>query len=241
MREMILAMRAIWNTWQNGDKLDFRGEFYTHTLMTPFFTPDRARPRRVRRAEGLPRRRRRADDRGRRRGVRRLHLPRLHHREVPPRGHDPRARARPRQGRQDDGGLRDRRAVVRRHRQQRRGDRRPPPPAPASRSRSTASTPAYRGVLETPRLGRPAGRAEHALQAGRVGGDGHAHRRRDPQHVRRRRRARADRPGAAPPLRRRDPADQLLRALHERPRALGAGDRRPPRRLSSSPKRSITA
>ena len=39
MREMILAMRAIWNTWLTGEKLDFRGEFYTHTLMTPFFTP----------------------------------------------------------------------------------------------------------------------------------------------------------------------------------------------------------
>jgi len=39
MREMILAMRAIWDTWQNGTPLEFRGEFYTHTLMTPFFTP----------------------------------------------------------------------------------------------------------------------------------------------------------------------------------------------------------
>jgi probable F420-dependent oxidoreductase len=33
-------MRAIWNTWLTGEKLDFRGEFYTHTLMTPFFTPN---------------------------------------------------------------------------------------------------------------------------------------------------------------------------------------------------------
>jgi len=40
MREMVLAMRAIWDTWLTGAKLDFRGEFYTHTLMTPFFTPD---------------------------------------------------------------------------------------------------------------------------------------------------------------------------------------------------------
>ncbi len=39
MREMVLAVRAIWDTWLTGDKLDFRGEFYTHTLMTPFFTP----------------------------------------------------------------------------------------------------------------------------------------------------------------------------------------------------------
>jgi len=42
MREMILAIRAIWHTWQNGTPLNFRGDFYTHTLMTPFFTPDRA-------------------------------------------------------------------------------------------------------------------------------------------------------------------------------------------------------
>ena len=40
MREMILAIRAIWDTWQNGTPLEFRGEYYRHTLMTPFFTPD---------------------------------------------------------------------------------------------------------------------------------------------------------------------------------------------------------
>jgi probable F420-dependent oxidoreductase len=39
MRELILAMRAIWATWETGEKLEFRGEFYTHTLMTPFFDP----------------------------------------------------------------------------------------------------------------------------------------------------------------------------------------------------------
>ncbi|NDD96731.1 MAG: LLM class F420-dependent oxidoreductase [Actinobacteria bacterium] len=39
MREMVLAIHAIWDTWLTGAKLDFRGEFYTHTLMTPFFTP----------------------------------------------------------------------------------------------------------------------------------------------------------------------------------------------------------
>ena len=42
MREFVLAMRAIWDTWLTGAPLAFRGEFYTHTLMTPFFTPDRA-------------------------------------------------------------------------------------------------------------------------------------------------------------------------------------------------------
>jgi probable F420-dependent oxidoreductase len=39
MRELILALRAIWATWNEGVPLQFRGEFYTHTLMTPFFTP----------------------------------------------------------------------------------------------------------------------------------------------------------------------------------------------------------
>jgi probable F420-dependent oxidoreductase len=39
MRELILAIRAIWETWKTGEPLAFRGEFYTHTLMTPFFNP----------------------------------------------------------------------------------------------------------------------------------------------------------------------------------------------------------
>ena len=39
MREFILAMRAIWDCWQNDTPLAFAGEFYTHTLMTPFFNP----------------------------------------------------------------------------------------------------------------------------------------------------------------------------------------------------------
>jgi len=41
MREFILAMRAIWNCWETGEKLDFNGEFYRHDLMTPMFTPTR--------------------------------------------------------------------------------------------------------------------------------------------------------------------------------------------------------
>lgn len=39
MREMVLAIRAIWAAWNDGSKLDFQGDFYTHTLMTPFFDP----------------------------------------------------------------------------------------------------------------------------------------------------------------------------------------------------------
>jgi probable F420-dependent oxidoreductase len=39
MREYILAMHAIWDCWNEGTKLDFKGDFYEHTLMTPFFNP----------------------------------------------------------------------------------------------------------------------------------------------------------------------------------------------------------
>ena len=39
MREYVLAMRAIWECWNEGTTLNFRGEFYRHTLMTPFFDP----------------------------------------------------------------------------------------------------------------------------------------------------------------------------------------------------------
>lgn len=40
MREFILAIKAIWTSWQDGSGLSFEGDFYNHTLMTPFFTPD---------------------------------------------------------------------------------------------------------------------------------------------------------------------------------------------------------
>jgi len=39
MRELVQAIRAIWASWETGEKLDFRGEFYRHTLMTPMFNP----------------------------------------------------------------------------------------------------------------------------------------------------------------------------------------------------------
>jgi probable F420-dependent oxidoreductase len=41
MRELILATRAIWHAWETDEPLDFRGDFYQHTLMTPFFSPTR--------------------------------------------------------------------------------------------------------------------------------------------------------------------------------------------------------
>lgn len=40
MREFVLALQAIWSAWQDGTRLGFEGEFYTHTLMTPMFTPE---------------------------------------------------------------------------------------------------------------------------------------------------------------------------------------------------------
>jgi probable F420-dependent oxidoreductase len=39
MRAYILALRAIWDSFQSGGSLSFEGDFYSHTLMTPFFNP----------------------------------------------------------------------------------------------------------------------------------------------------------------------------------------------------------
>jgi len=39
LREVVLALRAIWDCWQNGTPLKFKGEFYNFDLMTPFFNP----------------------------------------------------------------------------------------------------------------------------------------------------------------------------------------------------------
>ena len=39
MREYVQALHAIWDAWNTGERLNFRGEFYSHTLMTPFFSP----------------------------------------------------------------------------------------------------------------------------------------------------------------------------------------------------------
>jgi probable F420-dependent oxidoreductase len=39
LREAVLALRAIWECWQNGTPLRFKGEFYNFDLMTPFFNP----------------------------------------------------------------------------------------------------------------------------------------------------------------------------------------------------------
>src|SRR5215831_6845106 len=39
MAEAVRAIRAIWDCWQNGTKLNFKGQFYTFDIMTPFFNP----------------------------------------------------------------------------------------------------------------------------------------------------------------------------------------------------------
>lgn len=39
MREYVLALRAIWDSWRTGERLAFEGRYYRHTLMTPYFTP----------------------------------------------------------------------------------------------------------------------------------------------------------------------------------------------------------
>lgn len=39
LRDAIRAIRAIWDCWQHGTPLDYRGEFYTFSLMTPAFSP----------------------------------------------------------------------------------------------------------------------------------------------------------------------------------------------------------
>ncbi|MEH3140482.1 MAG: TIGR03617 family F420-dependent LLM class oxidoreductase [Mycobacterium kyogaense] len=39
MRDLIGALRAIFDAWRTGERLAYRGEFYRHTLMTPTFSP----------------------------------------------------------------------------------------------------------------------------------------------------------------------------------------------------------
>ncbi|MFZ0668305.1 MAG: TIGR03617 family F420-dependent LLM class oxidoreductase [Acidimicrobiales bacterium] len=41
MGEFVDALKAIWLAWESGDRLDFQGEFYSHTLMPPGFAPKR--------------------------------------------------------------------------------------------------------------------------------------------------------------------------------------------------------
>ena len=42
LREYVQSLHAIWDNWQHDKKLDFHGEFYNFSLMTPFFAPGRS-------------------------------------------------------------------------------------------------------------------------------------------------------------------------------------------------------
>ncbi len=39
LRDLVLAVRAVWQAWQTGERLNYRGEYFKLTLMTPFFNP----------------------------------------------------------------------------------------------------------------------------------------------------------------------------------------------------------
>ncbi|MGW8066577.1 TIGR03617 family F420-dependent LLM class oxidoreductase [Streptomyces ziwulingensis] len=39
LREFLQALRAIWHSWNTSAPMDFRGQYYTHVLTSPFFTP----------------------------------------------------------------------------------------------------------------------------------------------------------------------------------------------------------
>lgn len=39
LREYVQSLKAIWNSWQSGEKLNYHGESYNFSLMTPFFSP----------------------------------------------------------------------------------------------------------------------------------------------------------------------------------------------------------
>ena len=52
LREQIEVIRAFWDCWQNGTRLNYRGEYYKITLMSPFFQPSPLPPARGGRGDG---------------------------------------------------------------------------------------------------------------------------------------------------------------------------------------------
>lgn len=52
LREQIQVIRALWQTWQNNTPLNFRGEYYKITLMSPFFNPGPILPSPIGRGAG---------------------------------------------------------------------------------------------------------------------------------------------------------------------------------------------
>jgi probable F420-dependent oxidoreductase len=84
MREYVQSLRAIWDCWANGTKLDYKGEHYQFSLMTPNFTPEPCE-------QGVPKVQIAAvgpgDDEGGRRGVRWRDAARVLHRQISGRSH----------------------------------------------------------------------------------------------------------------------------------------------------------
>ena len=39
MKDVVLAIRSVWGSWQDGTKMDYRGRYFRLDLMTPFFNP----------------------------------------------------------------------------------------------------------------------------------------------------------------------------------------------------------
>ena len=220
MREMILAIRAIWDCWNDGTKLDFRGDFYTHTLMTPFFNPGpepaTATPKVFLAAVGelMTEVAGEVCDG--------LLVPRLHHRALPARGHAARARAG--RSRRPAASLADFEISVpgvRRHRHDRGGDGQGATRASREQIAFYGSTPAYRGVLELHGWGDLQDELNALSKQGEWAEMGELHRRRHARRVRGRRRAREDGPGADP-KRYGDIVDRVsfYAPVRQRPRAL---------------------
>ena len=96
MRELVGALRAIFATWETGERLDFRGEFTSHTLMPPMFNPG---PHPYGPAADRPGRPRPPDGGAGRRGGRRAPGHALQHRRPLPRADPPGGRRGPGPGR----------------------------------------------------------------------------------------------------------------------------------------------
>ena len=117
MKEFVRALRAIWACWNENEKLDFRGEFYTHTLMPPIFNPGPATGG----AADLPRRRWSEDDRSCRRGGGRHAAAPISYGALAEGSHDALTPARARDVAEDARGFRPLRPGDHRHGQERRG------------------------------------------------------------------------------------------------------------------------
>ena len=194
MREFVLAMRAIWASWHDETKLDFRGDFYTHTLMTPFFSPgpsEYGAPKVWLAAVGE----RMTEVAGEVADGMIVHAftTERYLREVTL----PESRPRPRQGRSIARQVRDQWADLHRDRPHRRedGEGRPVDQTADRVLRLDARVPA---CARAARLGRGGRRAQCDVEAGAVGRDGRPDHRRHPRRVRGGWRTRRCRGEAAP-------------------------------------------